>query len=256
MGSKFSKHSFILLGLLVGASSSFSIPGISGEISVGVMNQEPSGYIQYQGDKIDIEEDFGIGKKSRYFVRAKLEVPVLPNLYLQAIPMEFSGTSNRTVTYGNRTFTGTVESYIRMNHYDVGLYYNLPFLSMGGIIDPEIGLNVRVIDFEGTVTGTVGNQTERESKAITIPVPMVYAGLGINLPYITLIGEVRGVTYSGHRYYDLTGEIRLKPLSLPVVGSFFIGVGYRYEELRLENLDDVSSGIKIKGLFANMGLSF
>ncbi|RLJ70628.1 outer membrane protein [Hydrogenivirga caldilitoris] len=243
-------------GALLFTGSTFALPLVNIDLSIGAMSHDPSGYVQYQGDKVDLKDDFGLDKKTKPFARAKIEIPIVPNLYLQYIPMEFKGRKNKSFTYGGYTFTGTVDTKVKVDHYDVGLYYNLPFIgaATGGLFDPEIGINVRILDFEGTVKELTTSHTE--SKSATIPVPMGYAGLSLNLPYVSLIGELRGITYAGNRYYDVTGEVRLKPISVPGMASLFIGVGYRYEQLKLDDVSDINADLKIKSLFANVGVSF
>ncbi|WP_457601366.1 TIGR04219 family outer membrane beta-barrel protein [Hydrogenivirga sp.] len=247
---------YILLGALLGAGSSFSVPLVNAEFSIGAMSHDPSGNIQYQGDKLDVKDDFGLDKKTKLFARAKIELPIVPNLYLQYMPMSFEGEKSRTFIYGGYSFTGTVRTEVKLDRYDVGLYYNVPLIGMatGGLLDPEIGINVRILDFEGKVTELSTNHTE--SKSMTVPIPMAYAGLSLNLPFVSLIGELRGITYSGSRYYDITAEARLKPVSIPGMASFFVGAGYRYEQLKLDDVSDVTADIKIKSLFANVGVAF
>ncbi len=261
------KKSLFSLALLGSTALSFGVPMINGEVSIGGMSQDPSGYIQYPagtGTPVDVEKTLGLDKETKFFARAKLEIPIIPNLYVQYIPMKFSGVGRYTdkVRFGNVEFQANIDlnTTVKLDHYDVGLYYNLPFISTAtaGILDPELGVNVRIIDFEGKITGReVNTNTVRtETKTATIPIPMAYVGLGVNLPYIKLVGELRGITYSGHRYYDLMGEVRVKPLSIPALASFFIGVGYRYEELKLDNLSDINAKLKVKGPFIHGGISF
>lgn len=241
--------------ILVGAVGITSVANAVGfEISVGAMSQDPSGYIQYPagtGTRADLKDDLRLGRETRLFARAKIEIPVIPNLYLQYIPMRFEGRGRlqQQITFGGRTFSvnTNVETSVRLDHYDVGLYYNIPL--PGGVLDPEIGLNVRIVDFKGRITDINNNVTE--SKSATFPIPMVYGGLGVNFGMFSLIGEVRGITYAGSSYYDLTGEFRVK-----LFRKVFMGAGYRYERLRLDNVSDVDADIKVQGPFGVIGVSF
>jgi len=253
---------YVLAGVLIASGVSFSLPLVSVELSVGAISHEPSGYIQYPsntGTTVDLKDTLGLSKKTKPFARAKIEIPIVPNLYLQYMPMEFSGVGRytSTVKFGGTTFQANVDldTYVKLDRYDLGLYYNIPLVGTltGGVLDPELGVNFRVINFEGRITGREASSgmTKTESKSATLPVPMLYAGLGLNLPYVSLIGEVRGVGYSGNSYYDATGEVRVKPI--PVL---FVGVGYRYERLKLNDVSDITADIKVKGPFANVGVSF
>ena len=257
----------ILLGALFSVGSSFAVPLVNAEFSVGAMSHDPSGYVEYptgSGTRADLEETLGLDKKTKPFARAKVELPIVPNLYLQYIPMKFEGTGrySTTLRFGDVTYDANVDldTSVKLDHYDIGLYYNVPLIGMAtaGLIDPEIGINVRILDFEGTITGRESGTgiTKTESKSEKIPVPMGYVGLSLNLPFVSLIGELRGITYSGSKYYDITAEARLKPISIPGMASFFVGAGYRYERLELDDVGDVTADIKIKSLFANVGVAF
>ncbi len=245
--------------LLAGMTSlSFAIPGINVDISAGYMRQDPSGNIRYQGDSIDIENDLGLGAENKPFLRAKLEIPIVPNLYVQYVPMEFTGRKQNTVTYGGRQLSGQLDTTVKLDRYDIGLYYNIPvgtLVSLGTLgmlsVDPEIGINIRVLNFEGSITGEVAGERETVSKTLTFPVPMAYGGLGIKVGRVKLLGEIRYISYQGSTYYDWIGEFRIKP-----VPFIYVGAGYREEKVKLEDVDDVYSDITIKGPYAVVGISF
>ena len=257
------KKYVLAVSVLLASSAGFSLPLVNIDLSVGAISHDPSGYLQYPADtgtRIDLKDTLGLDKETKVFARAKIELPIIPNLYLQYMPMEFSGRKQltQTITYGGQTFTAstTVDTKVKLDRYDVGLYYNLPFIGSlsGGILDAELGVNVRVVDFEGSIRDTSG--TISESKSATIPIPMLYTSLGLNLPYVSVLGELRGITYSGNRYYDITGEVRIKPFSIGRAAKLFVGIGYRYEQLKLDSVSDINADIKIKGPFAVAGVSF
>ena len=250
----------VVLSILTLGTFSFGAPLIHGEVSVGAMSHDPSGYIQYPADtgtQIDLERDLGLDKTTRPFARLKLELPIIPNIYLQYLPMKFDGTNKIPVeiTYGDTTFTqdALVNTSVKVDHYDVALYYNLPFVGLltNGLLDGELGLNVRVVDFDGKIRGEVNNQVVEEAKTATVPIPMVYGGLSFNISRVSLIGEIRWISAEGNYLYDLTGEARLKLLPL-----LFVGAGYRYEKLKLSDVQDVSANIEIQSVFASVGLTF
>lgn len=248
-----------LIGIVSAVGTGFSLPLVNIDLSVGAMSHDPSGYIEYPtgSEQVDLKDTLGLDKKTRPFARAKIEIPIVPNLYLQYMPMKFSGEKDTSsFSYGGHSFTGRVKTDVKLDRLDVGLYYNVPIVGTvtAGLLDPEVGINVRVLNFDGKVTEL--STTHTESKSFTVPIPMLYAGLGINFPYVSLIGELRGVTYNGNSYYDLTGEIRIKPVSIPGAASFFVGAGYRYERLKLDDVSDVTADIKVKSVFADVGVSF
>lgn len=255
----------VLSGLVVGGSS-FALPGLELDVSVGAIGQKPSGVIQYpapNGDVIDVKNDLRLGDETKVFGRVKFEHPIfiLPNIYLQYMPMEFSGSGviTKSFKYGETTFSSNakVDSNVKLDRFDVGFYSNLSFIKLAtaGVLDPELGLNVRVINFKGRVTGTdrlTGQQTT-ESKSATVPIPLIYAGLGVNIPAlpISLNGELRGISYSKAKYYDWSVEAKVKPIK-----PIYLSAGYRYEKLKIEDISDIYTNLTIKGPFFMVGASF
>lgn len=261
------KIGLVVAAVVAASGSSFALPGLELDVSAGAVGQKPEGVIQYpvpKGDVIDIKKDLGLGDETKVFGRVKFEhfLPIIPNIYVQYMPMEFTGSGNiqKNITYGNITFStnAKVDSNIKLDRFDLGLYWGIPFsgLLTAGILDPEVGINVRVIDFKGTVTGTdiLGRQTT-ESKSATIPVPMVYAGLGVKPPMVPVSfrGELRGISYSKAKYYDWSVEGRVKPLPMAPV---YISAGYRYEKLKIEDISDIYTNLTVKGPFFMIGASF
>ncbi|MEZ0324161.1 MAG: TIGR04219 family outer membrane beta-barrel protein [Hydrogenothermaceae bacterium] len=258
----------LVAGVLGLTYSSFALPGTEIDISVGAVQQKPSGQIQYPvptGDVIDLKKDLGLGDKTKPFIRAKIEHPIflIPNLYLQYMPMEFSGTGNitRDITYNGKTYEAEtkVDSKIKLDRFDIGLYGNLPFVkkATNGILDPELGIDVRIINFKGSITGTekTTGQTETASKSATVPIPLIYAGLGVNVPNspipVSLVGELRGISYSKAKYYDYSLELKVTPVK-PV----YVSAGYRYEKLKIDTISNLYTNITVKGAFFTVGAKF
>ena len=232
------------------------------EAGVGSGSQDPSGEIAYKPlsstDELDLENDFGFKKESKVFGRVKAEMPsFLPNLYLMATPMKFEGTGSKDAnfTFGDKEFDVSFPftSKLEMNMYDICLFYSLPFLetATSGVLNAELGLNARIIEFKAEVTGTVGGVTETESESATLPVPMVYAGLQINpIEKLSLEAEFRGIAYQSSHYYDFIGRVKVKPF-----GPLFIAGGYRTNDLKIDH-DDVKASMKFSGPFFEGGVFF
>ncbi|WP_457641474.1 TIGR04219 family outer membrane beta-barrel protein [Persephonella sp.] len=257
------KSIFSFLGIFSIFGVSQAVPMIEGEVSAGYIQQKPSGWVQYKGDQVDVKDDLKIGDEDSYFFRAKLEhpVPLLPNIAFQYVKMDFSGTGRITKSfrYGNKVVTvgDTVYSNIKMDHYDVTLFYNLPFvgLATAGILDIEFGLNVRVLDFKANVK--TETSAIDETASVTAPIPMIYGAIEISpISLLSIKAEGKGVAYNGNSYYDLSGELRIKPITIPLAVDFFIGLGYKYERLKIDDIDDVSTDIKIKQPYVTAGLLF
>ncbi len=250
------------------AVSVFFIPRLSFaigvEVAVGAWGQGPSGDIAYKSDlttdKLDIEDDLNYDREYKAFGRVKADMPGLfPNIYVIATPMKFEETGSKSTdfTFGDETFNVTFpfDSTVQLNHYDIALYYSLPFLSIGsaGLLNADLGLNARIVDFKAEVTGTdaVTGTDITESEKFTIPVPMVYIGLQINpIDMLSFEGEFRGIAYDSNHYYDFIGRVKIRP-----VKQIFVAGGYRYEDVEIDH-DDVMASITFSGPFVEAGVEF
>lgn len=233
------------------------------DFSIGGLRQDPSGKIEYEGTRISIDDDLKLGKRTRVEARLKIEhpLPTIPNLYLQYIPMRFKGVNRiaREIEYGGRRFQANTDLYseLRLDHYDLGLYANLGFIQKltGDMLDPELGLNVRLLGFKGKLTGidVLTGQEVTESKSFNVPIPMLYAGLGYRIPGapLKIRGEFRTLPVSRVKYYDLLGELRINPVKYA-----YLSLGYRYEKLKIDKIGDVYSDVRIKGPFIMVGVEF
>jgi outer membrane protein len=227
------------------------------EVAVGGWRQDPSGDIGYKGEKLSVEDELNYDSEDKLFGRAKINMPLwLPNIYLMVTPMKFEddeGSKNINFTFGDKTFAANVPftSSIKADHYDICLFYGLPFLKTAtlGKLNAELGINGRIIDFEAEIdqptTGII------ESKSLTIPVPMVYAGIQFRpIKFIGIEVEGRGIAYSSNHYYDLIGRLKIMPFK-----PLFVSGGYRYEEIKIDE-SDVEATLKFKGPFVEVGIEF
>ncbi len=245
-------------------SSSFAL--VDGELSIGVYNQNPKGYIQYpagKGTTLDLEKDLKLGDETRPTAKLKLELPfILPNIYLAYTKMKFTGKNNVTnVRFGDYVFNADINTSVKANQLDVGLYYHVPFIK-SDILDPEIGVIVKVVDFKATVSG---NATEvktgisgsyREEKSKTVPLPLAYASVGVYpLKFIGFVGEFKGAKAGDNYFYEYAAGLRLRFFDLRLA-HFFVEGGYRFQRLRLKDVGDVNADIKVGGVYANIGVGF
>ncbi|WP_051654706.1 TIGR04219 family outer membrane beta-barrel protein [Persephonella sp. IF05-L8] len=250
---------FIALSSIFTVSSAIAVPGVDGEISAGYIKQSIDGSGRYKGNDISVDE-LGLSDENSFFLKAKIEhpIPILPNIKLMYERMRFEGvgTVKNNYTFGNITITvnDRVYSKLRLDHYDAVLFYNLPFINLTQILDAEFGLNIRVIDFYAKVKDlTTGDE---DSTSLTIPIPMIHGAIEFKpVGYFSILVEGNGIAYGGHHFYDITGELRIKPVQT-LMAKPFIGIGYKYEKLKIDDIDDVSANIKIKQPFVEAGILF
>lgn len=228
--------------------------GVEG--AVGAWWQDPSGNVGFKGDSLDVENELRYGSETQIFGRLKVDMPLLiPNIYLMATPIKFdeAGSKNADFRFGDRTFAGNVpfSSKLKLNHYDVALYYGLPFLKKAtqGVLNFEIGLNGRLLDFKGEIAQPSTGISEKES--FTLPIPMLYLGVQLRpVKYLSLEAEARGVAYNSNQYFDLIARLKVQPF-----GPIFIAGGYRYEKAKIDH-SDVKADVKIGGPFLEAGFAF
>jgi len=231
-----------------------SAMGVEG--AVGIWWQDPSGDVGFRGESLDVKNELRYSSEAKIFGRLKVDMPLfIPNIYLMATPIKYEevGSKDTSFTFGDVTFSGNVpfSSKLKLDHYDVALYYGIPFLRTAtlGVLNIEIGLNGRIIDFKGEINQPSTGISESES--FTLPIPMLYLGAQLKpIKYLSLEVEARGVAYSSNEYYDLIGRLKLELFS-----SLFIAGGYRYEKAKID-YSDVKANIKIGGPFLELGFVF
>lgn len=252
------KTATLLIALLLIPTFAYAL-GL--EAGVGYWKQTPSGTFSYNAgsatDEIDLKNDAGLDAKWSMTGRVKVDtLPLLPNVYLMASPMEFTGAGakNVTFTFGDTTFSANApfNSKLQMDQFDVALYYPVPMLKLAtmGKLNVEIGLNARLIKFAAEVDA--GNGVT-DSKSLNVPLPMVYAGVQVKpIDMLSIEGEVRAVSFKGNHYYDYIGRLKVKPV--PVV-PLFLGGGYRAEDVLID-VSDVKAVLKVGGPFIEAGFEF
>ena len=251
-------------GFLLGVVLVFAIPAtalaIGLEVAVGVWNQTPSGDLSYKlvnsTDSLDLDNELGYDSETRFIGRIKIDMPLLiPNVYIMATPMSFSGTGQKNVnfTFGDQAFQGSTDfdSDVNLTHYDLALYYGLPFvkLATADMLNVDVGLNLRLMDLSAEVNQSATGLSEKES--VKLPVPMVFLAAQIQpLDRFGIEGELRGVAFSGNSYLSMIGRLKVK-----VFGPLFATAGYRYDTIDVDE-DDFKLDADFGGLFFEVGASF
>jgi outer membrane protein len=249
----------LTLALMPGAASATGI-----EVAVGGWNQTPNGDVSYKPisglDTLNIKDNLKYNDETRVFGRIKIDTPLfLPNIYLMATPLSFSetGAKNTSFQFGNVSFRPNVPftSELKLDHYDLGLSYGVPLLKTvtAGILNVDVGIDARIIDFKARVTGQdlVTGLVVTESKNVVIPVPMLYLGFQVKpVKWIAAEGEARGIAYGNDHYYDLIGRVKVKPF-----GPIFAAAGYRYEKIDIDR-DGVKANASFGGPFGEVGIEF
>jgi outer membrane protein len=247
------------------AAEAFALPGIDVEAAIGGWMQSPAGDVSYISGgltgldtTLDFEDDFKYDDQTRLSGRVKVDIPVVPSVYLMASPSEFDGDGLKDVdfSFGDFDFSGTEPFYskVTLNQYDIGLYYSIPLLKTATLkkLNVDVGLNARIMDIKGeieqdsTVYGLV-----KEEASETIPVPMLYLAAQFTpIERIALEAEGRGISIGGNTVMSVIARLRVK-----VFGPAFAAAGYRFDSIDIDE-DDVKLDTDIAGPFFEAGVKF
>ncbi|MGD9367134.1 MAG: TIGR04219 family outer membrane beta-barrel protein [Desulfobacteraceae bacterium] len=249
--------------ILIVACITVSQPYAAGlEVAIGGWQQSLGGSLGYEAlsatDILDLENDLGFDDENRMIGRINIDTPIFfPNIYLAGAPAEFEGTGSKSIAFnfGDTTYNAdtVLTSKITINQYDVGLYYGLPFIktASAGKFNIDVGLNLRILDLEASLSGLSGAVTVQEKESITLPVPMLYLAFQI-MPTdsFSIEAEGRGVAIGDNKLYSLIGRLRYQ-----FAGPVFIAGGYRLDQLDVDE-EDVEADVDLGGAFVELGLKF
>ena len=242
-----------------------ALPGIEVEVAIGGWMQTPSGDLSYVSgvpgldDTLDLETDLGLDDETRITGRAIVKLPIVPNIYLAASPMEFEGknTIDRDFTFGDQTYPAGAEitSKLTLNQYDIGLFYGIPLLKTATMdkLGIDFGINARIMDIKAEIAGQPVGSTivVHEEKKVNVPIPMVYLGIQFYpLESFGIEAEARGLSIGDNKIFSVIGRAKAK-----VFGPAFIAGGYRYDSIEIDE-EDVVADISFSGPFLEAGLSF
>ncbi len=248
------RHLLAVMFLTIPTVSSADILGV--RAGAYYWSYDLSGTARYKtsnsANDIDINDDLGYDDSSvgSYYIRLEHPVPFLPNVRLSQtnIDDDATGRLSRTVVFGNKTFSVNedVNSTFELKQTDVTLYYEL----LDNVVSLDLGLNAKYIDSTARITGAV---TGTENTDVSGWVPMVYMGVGADLPLTGLEFSADGsyVQYQSSSFYDFS--IRA---GYTTPWHFGVDVGYRKIKLDLDDFDDSFTDVEFDGPYAGAYLEF
>lgn len=238
-----------LILLLTPLAASADVLGL--DLGAYLWRAGTDGTMEERGEA-DLEDDLGLGgNESNVVLWAALEHPLpgLPNIKLQYTPIDVSGRGSldQTLSFDGLVFPAgeAVRSELRVDQLDVIFYWEL----LDQLLALNLGVNVKVLNGELRVTALSGG--ERYHEDLPTAVPLLYLHTGFALPAgLGLDLEASGIAYDGDRYLDLRAGLawRLSMLELQI--------GYRLQQLQLDDLGGADVDIEIAGLYAGAALRF
>ena len=245
--------STLLCGVVLATTATADIARV--EAGVGAWMQDSEGSTSYtdggaNGSYASSQED-----KTQGYVWAlvKHPIPILPNLRLEYVSVEDSGTATGKFKEFDIGGVSTAMSY-DMKQYDIIPYYNI--LDNTAWITLDLGLDIKVIDISydvaasGVFTGYSGSET--------VAIPLLYARARVEIPTteIGVEGDVRYITTGDSTVYDARLKVDYTLDFVPVIQPA-IEIGYRVQKIDIdESSVDTIVDLEFSGLYAGLVFRF
>jgi outer membrane protein len=201
---------------------------------------------------IDLNRDLGYDsvEAGTYYLRLEHPVPLLPNAMISRTELDDSarGRLSRTVDFGGSSFIvgEDIDSRLQYRQSDIILYYSI----LDTVANLDIGLDARHVDSTTALSGSGGST---ETANVTGWIPLLYAGIGLDLPLTGLSVGADGsfLGYRGHHLYDVT--LRASYTSPLRLGA---DLGYRHLKLGLDDFEGYSADLEFSGPYAGVFVDF
>lgn len=223
------------------------------EAAGGMWLSGPSGEISYGGEGLTLEEELGFDRGSSYFGRARLDIPLLPDIYLMATPLRFEGMSEKEIDFhfgdGEFKADSSYSALARVDHFDIALVYGVPLIetATAGALKIDLGIDLRVFDVEASIR----QGALRESREERFAILLLYAGFGLEpVERFSIEGEMRGMLYGSDYYADVIGRVKYR-----FVENVFLAGGLRYERIEFDK-EGLGVEVGFGGPFLEAGVEF
>lgn len=216
-------------------------------------NADVSGFVDTDGDRVDMENDLGFDRSRQNVLYFGLEhfVPLVPNVRLRHMALSDSGRANTGgFDFDGVEFdSGEVRSSFDLDMTDLTLYYT----PLDNMVKLDAGLNVRRIDAEFDVRGQEGGFPAEANKTARETFPMLHLGARVNLPFSGFYagGEINTIRYDGSRIEDYTARVGW-------VSDFLLGVelGYSHFNIKLDDVSGLDADLEFGGPYLALSVSF
>jgi outer membrane protein len=252
--------------LTMAATSANAIAGlVDVEIGAGVWNASPSGQITYGKnvtDEIDFKDDLKLDDTSNSYMYLRFDhfIPIVPNVRLEQQNYTTTGKGAISVAtgFGDVSITGNTETDVKLNQQDIILYWGIPGLNAltAGVLDIELGIDVKKIDGELTVT----DGTNTDTVDFSVPVPMGYAAVLVDIPFIPVGLEVstKMISSGDSKIQDTKAKVDVTlPLPIPLIELAVEG-GMKQQTIQIADdlVDDLDMKFQTSGIFFGANVKF
>ena len=235
-------------------ASSLNADFIGAEAGYAIWNSSLSGDIKKGSGSLDFENDLGYGSsQTNSFMWAYIDhpLPLLPNFKIQKTNYsdDASGRLDKNVTFDKKNFTinENVSSSITLDQIDFIPYWRI----LDNWVNLDIGLNIKMID--GNVEVSSKDTIKTTDADFDVILPMLYTKARFDLPLtgLSLEADASYVSYDGNKFSDLkAGIVYETTIGLGAT------VGYRQQNITLDDIDDIYGDLTIKGAYAGIFYHF
>lgn len=242
----------LLIFTAISQTLSSDIAGI--EVGLASWNQKPQGSLRYFGTEADVNSDFGLDKRSHNSIWLNIEHPAtkLPRIGIATTSVGDSahGTASSTFYFGNlRFYTGAgLDSDLDIRQSDLLLYYKV-FDNRTSQVD--LGLALRYLDGRIQVYAYPYDRTISADFSGLFPMLHSKVKHTLPIPGFSLALEGEATVYSGHVLSDIRAKVVYRSKS-----RFGAELGYRYNKIKLDNLDSFTSDLVFKGTYFGISKRF
>lgn len=205
---------------------------VGGEISLGFFNHQPNGDASYKGNTANIKDTLEFSEEQDIFLKVYLEhpLPLIPNIKLGYTELSHEGSSSvNDLTWGEHTYSSTIESSLSLDMTDVTLYYEF----LDNWAETDAGITLRYISGNMGVRSSVSSDVAD----FTTWVPMLYGKVRFNLPVTDLSFQLEANAIS---YWDITAYDY--ELSARYTLGMGVGLEAGYKAVHM-NSDELVSGL-------------
>ena len=218
----------------------------------GAWNADPSGSFKKTTDPadVDIKENLFWDTETNGYAFITLEhfVPIVPNARLMLTNIDQSGSGITSFEFDGDIYSGNVNNDFSIQTLDLLLYYEV----LDNIVSLDLGLNIRNLKVDYSITGTVSGATTTTTDSLDETVPMLYVLVGGSpWPDLIISGELSYVAYSGSSISDFTAKVAYTT-------NFFVGfeAGYRQQKYEFDDVSETDAKLDFDGVFAGAYLKF
>lgn len=250
--------------LTMAVTSANAIAGLVDiQIGGGVWNASPSGQITYgktNPTEVDFADDLNLDDSSNSYMYLRFDhfIPIVPNVRIEQQNYSTSGKGLVSANFGDVTISGNTNTDVTLNQQDFILYWGIPGLNAltAGILDIELGIDVKKIDGELTLD----DGTNTDSVDFSVPVPMGYAAVLVDIPFIPVGLEVstKMLSSGNSKIQDNKAKVDVTlPLPIPLI-ELAVEAGMKQQTIQIADdlVNDLDMKFETSGIFFGANVKF